>query len=334
MSEVSSDVSAVVPTLGEPTTGRALESLRAQTISVREVHVVRGETPFHRALNRGAAQVATPFFVQVDADMVLDADCVQVLRAAMTRDVGIAVGALRDPLMGTIAGVKLFRRECFGELELRDTVAPEVDFHTRLAERGWETRYLIGHQGGRAKELGDHRPDYSADYVFGTYHQLGTRYVRRGDPIALRWRFRRLRRSRHPMAPVARVAMADGMFGTETRDVPKPRPSPADSAFLRELATGCGSSEIAAGRARRLLRLGADALFEAFFDLGTATRDGSAGALRACLRVLAVADGASSLTAEAALGHGVLAHPGRAARGTVASALQVLGRPTGLVRAA
>jgi hypothetical protein len=45
--------------------------------------------------------------VQVDADMVLDPDCFERLRQAMDDDVGMAVGALRDPLLGPIAGVKI-----------------------------------------------------------------------------------------------------------------------------------------------------------------------------------------------------------------------------------
>src|SRR5437763_598224 len=117
-----SDVCAVVLTLGEQTTGRALRSLEAQTLPVEEVVIVDGVRPFHRAFNDGADRVPTPFFVQVDADMVLDPACVEVLRSAMAPRIGIAVGALRDPLMGKIAGVKMFRRSCLETLPLRDTV--------------------------------------------------------------------------------------------------------------------------------------------------------------------------------------------------------------------
>lgn len=60
--------------------------------------------------------------------MVLEPSCFAWLRAAMAPDVGMAVGALRDPLVGRLAGVKMYRRECFEELRLRDVPAPEIDW--------------------------------------------------------------------------------------------------------------------------------------------------------------------------------------------------------------
>lgn len=45
------DVGAVLLTLGEPTTGRALASLRCQSAPPRQPVIVDGVTPFHAALN-------------------------------------------------------------------------------------------------------------------------------------------------------------------------------------------------------------------------------------------------------------------------------------------
>jgi hypothetical protein len=234
--EPVSDVAAVALTLGEPSTDRALASLRSQTLPPAEVVLIERRTPFHRAFNSGMRSISTPFFLQLDADMVLDPDCVQRLRGAMAPDVAITVGALRDPLIGTITGVKLFRRECFDAGGLRDVIAPEVDFHLRLAERGWHTRYLLLPKRARGWELGDHDPEYTLDYVYGTYHMLGARYAAHDDVLGLSWRFGALRRSRHPLAPVARLALWRGSHARETRDVAKPRPSAADRPLLRALA--------------------------------------------------------------------------------------------------
>jgi hypothetical protein len=197
------DVGAVVLTVGEATTGRALASLTAQTLPLEEIEVVAGVRPFHRALTAGAEAITTPYVLQVDADMVLDPDCAEVLRAAMTPGVGIAVGLLRDALMGTVVGVKLFRRECFDLVPHRDVLAPEVDFYERLDRLGWQTRYLLRH-------LGDHAPDDSAELVYGRYYLLGARYASRDDPRGLAWRHDRLAHSRHPMAGVARLALGHG----------------------------------------------------------------------------------------------------------------------------
>lgn len=303
-----SDVGAVVLTLGEQTTSRALASLRAQTLPLEDLTVVKGLAPFYRALNTGAERVTTPFFVQVDADMVLDAECIETLRHAMTPDVGIAVGTLRDPLMGTIAGVKMFRLECFRELRLRDVLAPEVDFYSSLGRLGWLTRYVTGHASRRLPvgTLGEHSPEYTADYVFGTYYLLGARYVHRGDLLGLAWRIGQLRHSSHAMAPVARLAMSHGVFARETRDVAKPRPSEVDSEFLRNLAAN-PDADVPPREMRRLLALGPRPLFDGFRELGGLLRTASPTRLRGFLRLLAETDHDRSVLAEVGLGHGALA---------------------------
>jgi hypothetical protein len=233
-----SDVSVVLLSNGEATTGRALASLERQTLAPAEILRVDGVSPFHRALNLGAARVSTPFFVQLDADMVLDPECLELLRGSVAPDVGIALGALRDPLMGNIAGVKLFRRACFDEFELEDSITQDVDFSYALRDRGWLTRYLIRHTPDHVITFGDHRPDYTPEYTFGTYHQLGARYRHRRDVAGVQWRMGVLRRSDHEMAPVARLALGHGLFCAEERDAPKRPPTAEQLAAARGLLEG------------------------------------------------------------------------------------------------
>ncbi|MFL5865852.1 MAG: hypothetical protein ACJ766_01980 [Thermoleophilaceae bacterium] len=294
------DVAAALLTVGEATTPRALASLRTQTLPVEELVTVEGVTPFSRALNTAAERVRAPFFVQVDADMVLEPTCFERLRDAMGPDVGIAVGSLRDPLGERIAGVKMFRRECFDRVRLRHRLAPEVDFYLRLGELGWRTAYLTG------DPLGAHAPDYTPDYVFGAYYLLGVRYARRRDVRGLRWRIRKLRDSAHSLAPVARVAMGHGVFGRESRDVARPRPSKADARFLHELGSG-ERGHPPADRLGELMQLGPRPLFDSFRQLGASLRSSSPAGVVACLHAVARHDHDNSLLAEAGLGHGALA---------------------------
>jgi hypothetical protein len=303
-----SDVAAIVLTVGEETTGRALESLQSQTLPVEEVVRVEGVTPFGRAFNSAVARVERPFVVQVDADMVLDPDCVEVLRDAMTRNIGITVGALRDPLVGPIAGVKMFRRSCLEGLPLRDTIGPEVDFYLRLGRRGWLTRYLTPYGRGPARDLalGAHLPDYTPEYVFGTYYLLGSRYAHRADAGGVRWRLSQLRSTPHPMAAIARIAFAHGILAGETADISKPRPSAADAAFLHRLVTTPPSHEMAPGLIRQWMALSTGALFESLQRLGASLRS-SPAALLGALHLLGRSDEPRSLLAEVALGGGALA---------------------------
>lgn len=210
-----SDVSAVVLTMGEATTEQAVASLRRQTLPPRDIHVVRDVVPFHRALNDGARRVRTRFFVQVDADMTLDEGCLAELRSHARRRVGIVVAQLRDPLLGRVVGVKLFRTACFERAAFPDTISPDTDFGREIAADGWRTVYV-----GRPREKGsdawttwgEHRPEYSPAYTFRKYLLEGRRYRHRASWSGVRWHFDRLESSEHPSAPFAQIALAHGLL--------------------------------------------------------------------------------------------------------------------------
>src|SRR5262245_18448929 len=145
-SSVGSDVSAVVLTQGEATTEHAVASVRQQTLGVQDIIVIEHVTPFHRAPNVGAARTRTAFFIQVDADMILDANCVAALRGCFADDVGLVVGMLRDPLRGRTVGVKMFRAACFQLGSFPDSISPDTDFNDAIAEGGWKTIYALRSQ--------------------------------------------------------------------------------------------------------------------------------------------------------------------------------------------
>jgi glycosyltransferase involved in cell wall biosynthesis len=214
------EITAVILTTGELTTQRAVDSVRRQTIPVNEI-IVRDVRPFHRALNAGAAQVATPFFVQVDADMILDPGCVATLRAAMKADVGISVGRLRDQLMQQVVGIKMFRTACFEIAQFRDSISPDTDFVDDIEREGWRTVY-VGKRGRFAiapwKALGEHSPDYSPAYTYRKYLMEGRRYRYRSSVGGLRGHLSQLGTSQHPSALAAQVALARGFFRELQRD--------------------------------------------------------------------------------------------------------------------
>jgi hypothetical protein len=300
---MGSDVTAVVLTLGEATTERALASVRAQTLPPAEVVLVDRVAPFHAALNRGASQVGTAFFVQVDADMVLDPTCLETLRTAVAPRAGVVVGRLRDPLAGPVTGVKLFRTECFFETRMRDSVIQDVDFYLRLAVRGWVTISILAPEC--VHTVGEHRPRYSLEYTYGTYRQLGARFRYRRDARMLAWRLRGLRGSAHPLASTARLALGHGTFALEERDAAKPRPKPVEVELLRRVTTAHPGAAPRGGE--RLLRFPPERAAEAFWSLGRSLRAaGDHRGVAAWLGFLAQTPPASSWLPEACLCHGVL----------------------------
>ena len=215
LSELASDVSAVVLTLGEPSTSRALASLDRQTHRVAEVITVNGVRPWHRAMNQGVRRVQTPFLVQLDSDMILDPHCVERLRRAAREDTGIVVGMLRDPLIGTMVGIKLFRTGCFEKVQMPDSVSPDTDYAARIRAAGWKVAHV-----GRSfykrptswDTLGEHNPSYTLEYTYRKHLLEGCRFWYRRSIEGVRWHFSRLEMSRHPMAFVAQAGLANGIF--------------------------------------------------------------------------------------------------------------------------
>ena len=209
------DVSAVVLTLGESTTDDAIASLGRQTVLPSHTIIVRNTVPFHRALNTGVERTKTPFFVQVDADMILDERCIEILRRNMRSDVGIVIGRLRDPMIGQVVGIKLFRRECFNVIRFRDLVSPDTDFVNDIAQAGWKTVFVHETNGGELgpnPTLGEHRRDYSVDYTYLKFLVEGCRYRYRDTFGAFRGQLSRLAKSSHSSALIAQIAFARGMF--------------------------------------------------------------------------------------------------------------------------
>jgi hypothetical protein len=304
-----SDVTAVVLTLGEETTESALASVHRQSAPPADVVVLEGVKPIYEAVNVAASRAsATPFFVQVDADMILDSDCFAALRAAVRPEVGIVTGALRDPLAGTINGVKLFRRECFEATRCKNVPAWESDFYMELVEHGWVTVNVLA-QPERFERVGhtfgEHRPEYTPAYTYSTYYLLGRKYSLRVNGAArIRWRLDRLRACPDPVALIARAAFGHGIFSGLAHDMEK-RALVADDELLEGIVQANGAvrplpPELIDGAPERVS--------DAFYALGRALRiEHGYATLRSWMQALASAPPDVSWVAEASLHHGFLA---------------------------
>lgn len=304
------DVTAIVLTTGEATLDRALASVRAQTYELADTVVVEGVTPFHRAFNAGARAVRTPYFVQVDADMVLDPTCVARLHEVMAPGVGIVAGLLRDPLIGRIPAVKLFRAACFEGAPLPNSIAPEVDFYRAGQLAGWLTLYALRHDALRLGRhtFGEHRPEYTPAYTYATYYLLGSRYRYLRDLDGLRWRLRVLAASLHPCSTLARLALSHGLFFSCAEDVPKSYPDTLEAEFLDHLLRSPQRLDVPDSEVERNLSLPPAEMFEELFALGARLGRARAGAtLRRCLEVVGPGASEDGWLSEAALVHGLFA---------------------------
>jgi len=275
-------VSAVVLSVGEPYTERAIRSLATQSTPVDDIIVIEHVSPFSRAINEGARRVRTPYFVQVDADMILDPTCVETLVARMQPDTGIVVGELRDALLGQTVGVKVFRTACFRDGGVPDSIAQDTDFVARLHERGWKTHYVTAEGAGPddvRPTLGEHKPDYTEPYTYRKLLIEGARIRNRGAKHGLSWQMGVMEESPHPLAVLAQAAFAHGLFLNLDRDELRPVPTdPKCDALVTLLASDARDADVA-GDLPDLLRHGRlGVIFRRFASTGRSLARSRAGA--------------------------------------------------------
>ena len=243
-----SDITAVVLSIGEETTARAIESAARQRLPPKEIITVRNVSPFYKAMNFGASRVTTEFFVQVDSDMILDDNCLEDLRACMREEVGLVLGSLRDPLMGRIGWVKMFRTQCFKAVQYKDLVSQDLVFKDDIAKIGWNTVVAIRPLSGAPSEFwhtfGEHRPAYTPHYTYSKYLVKGRKYRYRKALPSMQWHIKRLIRSAHPMALIAEIALAHGIFIRKEQDLLQPYGRNEDFEFLESFFETTGSYNV------------------------------------------------------------------------------------------
>lgn len=264
MTRSKSDVSAVVLTVGESTTAEAIRAVEAQTLPVREVVTVEGVSPFHHALNEGAARVQTPYFVQVDADMILDPICVETLRSLFTPSLARVSGFLRDRLLGRVCCIKMFRTAVFADHSVPNTIAQDADFSRQIEAKGWLTLIALRYLPNRDEwhTFGEHRPSYSPHYTFNRFLIEGRRARYRKDTQGFRSRLARLhRQAMQDASLLAQIGLGHGIFLEGDNDMLRPTPESDEflwlDAFLRdakEVTNHRGAKLRAAGEAREIFR--------------------------------------------------------------------------------
>lgn len=209
------DVSAIVLTVGEKSTHKAIHSIRNQTLQPVETIIIKDKIPFHNAMNEGIKKIKSRFFIQVDADFILDNKCIELLRRSMLPNVAIAIGQLRDPIMGIISGVKLYRTESISRRYFNDSISPETDIINEVCKDGWRIIYTLNphSKSSRINTLGEHNPEYTSLYTYLRYYRLGIKLAYRKEELYIRNVYHRLSKSMHRYALVAMIAFSNGLFG-------------------------------------------------------------------------------------------------------------------------
>lgn len=208
-------ISAVALSAGEASRGRSLLSIENQSLAVAEIITIANVSPFHRALNEGASRVSTEYFIQVDADMILDPDCVERLSEHTGDHIGVVLGHLRDDLYGRVQAIKLWRTEALRHFGAPDTVSVDTDLIETMYQSGFGAIHALRFDRPNPRHwhtFGEHRPDYTPEYLWQKHLREGRRERHRGRIPSVKYHLNALHVSPHPHAVFARLALAQGFF--------------------------------------------------------------------------------------------------------------------------
>ncbi|MDT8272754.1 MAG: glycosyltransferase family A protein [Desulfomonilia bacterium] len=170
--EASRNVSAAILTV-DPSSSlqRCMDSVNKQTLKPTKIDIIRNIKPFSKASQEALKHIETPYYVQVDDDMILAPTCFERLYFMMRDDstCAQAVADLDDPFFGHITGVKMYR------------TAPvrAIGFHPFQGEKGCErfmTRELssMGFTTNRTRSIqGVHHPSYTPQEIFWKFKFIG-----------------------------------------------------------------------------------------------------------------------------------------------------------------
>ena len=270
-----SDVSAVVLSMGEPTTRRAIESLEKQDLPPKEIILVENVTPSYRAGNEGASRVKTEFLTVVGADMVLDKSCIKSLRSCMTDNVGIVLGHMRDSMIGRTQGIRLYRKLCFDITQMPNSISPDTDFVNAVNNNGWNIVYALRYLGSNSRlwhTFLEHDPEYTPLYTFSKYRIEGMRYRYWDNINGLIWKFERLYESEHPMSAYAQIAMGHGFFIKQDTDQLKPYYRDMELDFIENFIRTDNIYNLDEEQLSNVLSDESENIFEYYYRLGISLR--------------------------------------------------------------
>ncbi len=226
MSRCADDVTALMLTMGEPTVDEASHALETQTTPPAQIVKIDSVRTFHAAFNKGVEQVDTEYLLQCDADMILDPDCIEALRACMAQDIGIAAAYLEDELLGYIQSVKLFRTESVRRRPLPSSLTSDSDRAEQLRDDNERIIFVARDRprfGHPAHVLGHHRPPYDdPHYVFGRFHRLGRKTRLRHSYGEFQSILKALKKTEHPMADHAIAALCIGAVAEQLEGFHEP----------------------------------------------------------------------------------------------------------------
>lgn len=150
------DLTVFVISSGEETEADCMSALAAQDCAFRVEHI-RDVAPMSAAFQAMPDQCETPYFVQLDADMILEPHAIRALYDAVKCSpfwIYRIAGTLFEEGFGIGGAVKCWKKSVFRLARFHDCRTVDRDFHRRVRRFGPQIRRIDD-------VLGIHRPRHS-----------------------------------------------------------------------------------------------------------------------------------------------------------------------------
>ena len=177
--DLSDKLTVFVITVGEKTTEACLAALREQDVGFT-LKIIDHVAPMEAAFQQMLDTCSTPYFVQVDADMILYPQAVRTLYESITGeadDVMMVGYPLHDRhLDRAIVGVKVYRHEIARLFPYRTAFTSEMDQLSRVTAAGYRYHVYFHDTQDFSLCLGDHGTHFTPHSAFERYKNLMERY--------------------------------------------------------------------------------------------------------------------------------------------------------------
>jgi len=180
--EHNAQTTVFVTTIGdEPHFSRCIEHLQAQSVA-RPVDIIDHQAPMSSALQQMIDRCKTPYYVQVDEDMMLFPNAIETLER-MIEDSPATVAMICAYLWDcetqkAIQGVKIYRHAVVKQFPYRDTLSCEIEQIARMKAAGFTIKILP--PGDQSACFGTHGGHYTPETIFKRWqrhfqkhHQIG-----------------------------------------------------------------------------------------------------------------------------------------------------------------
>ena len=219
------DTTVFVTTIGDSVNfADCLAHLEAQTVRCR-LEVIDRVRPMSAAFTQMHKRCRTPYYVQVDEDMLLHPDALERLHEHISRaDAGVPLvcAPLWDcDMPRPVAGVKIYRHAIVRLFPYRDTLSCETNQLKRMANAGYHATVLSNDEAD-AVCLGQHGKHYTPQTIFRRWQRLFHKHNAEGDrrwlepwPRRLLDRYMETKEELHLYAALGAIA---GIGGRAERD--------------------------------------------------------------------------------------------------------------------